>query len=79
MKDLLLLLLFYSKYREESDQFGGHGKYRKTPINTELYFSSEEEMFTLFDPLFEIIKLSAVEIEGKYAAHKAIYAVLKKR
>jgi 2-polyprenyl-3-methyl-5-hydroxy-6-metoxy-1,4-benzoquinol methylase len=66
-------------FSEESDQFGGHGKYRKTPLNTELYFSSEEEMFTLFEPIFEIVKLSTVEIEGKYAPHKAIYAVLKKR
>jgi 2-polyprenyl-3-methyl-5-hydroxy-6-metoxy-1,4-benzoquinol methylase len=66
-------------FSEKSDQFGGEGKYRKTPLNTELYFSSEEEMFTLFDPFFEIVKLSTVEIEGKYAPHKAIYAVLKKR
>ena len=36
-------------------------------------------MFTLFDPFFEIVKLNTVEIEGKYAPHKAIVAVLKKR
>ncbi len=66
-------------FSEKSDQFGGEGKYRRTPLNTELYFSSEEEMFSLFDPFFEIVKLSTVEIEGKYARHKAIYAVLKKR
>ena len=66
-------------FSDRSDQFGGEGKYRKTPLNTELYFSSEEEMFTLFDPFFEIVKLTTVEIEGKYAPHKAIYAALKKR
>ena len=66
-------------FSEKSDQFGGEGKYRKTPLNTELYFSSEEEMFTLFDPFFEIIELKTVEIEGKYAPHKVIVAVLKKR
>ena len=66
-------------FSEKSDQFGGEGKYRKTPLNTELYFSSEEEMFMLFDPFFEIVKLTTVEIEGKYAPHKAIYAALKKR
>ena len=31
-------------FSEDSPQFGGKGKYRKTPINTELYFSSEAEM-----------------------------------
>jgi len=36
-------------------------------------------MFTLYHPFFEIIKLSTVEIEGKYAPHKALVAELKKR
>ena len=66
-------------FSEDSPQFGGEGKYRKTPLDTVLYFSSESEMAALFKPLFEIEELKTVAIKGKYAAHKAIYAFLKKR
>jgi len=65
-------------FSEESDQFGGEGKYRKTHLDTELYFSSEEEMQSLFSSYFEIEQLSTEEISGKYAPHKVIYAILKK-
>ena len=41
-------------FSEESNQFGGEGKYRTTPLNTTLYFSSESEMRSLFKPLFII-------------------------
>jgi len=66
-------------FSEKSPQFGGVGKYRKTPLDTVLYFSSESEMISLFKPLFEIEELEAVDIEGKFASHKAIYAFMKKR
>jgi cyclopropane fatty-acyl-phospholipid synthase-like methyltransferase len=66
-------------FSEKSPQFGGVGKYRKTPLDTELYFSSESEMETLFETLFEIEELKTVTIQGKYEPHKAIYAFLKKR
>jgi cyclopropane fatty-acyl-phospholipid synthase-like methyltransferase len=65
-------------FSEKSTQFGGEGKYRKTPINTVLYFSSESEMKSLFDPFFEIEVLNTIDIQGKFASHKAIYALLKK-
>ena len=65
-------------FSEDSPQFGGVGKYRKTPIDTELYFSSESEIASLFKTLFEIEELKTVEIEGKFAPHKAIYAFLRK-
>lgn len=64
-------------FSEDNKQFGGKGKYRKTPLDTELYFSSEDEMSVLFKKQFEIIHLSTEEIEGKFAPHKVIYAVLK--
>jgi cyclopropane fatty-acyl-phospholipid synthase-like methyltransferase len=70
------LSVFFS---EESPQFGGQGKYRKTPIDTELYFSSEDEMKQLYEPQFKLIELKTVDIEGKSGDHKAIYALLKKR
>jgi SAM-dependent methyltransferase len=66
-------------FSEESLEFGGEGKYRKTPIDTVLYFSSESEMKSLFDPFFHIEELKTIDIEGKVAMHKAIYAFLKKR
>jgi len=66
-------------FSEESAQFGGKGKYRKTPLDTVLYFSSENEMETLFMPHFEIEELKTVDVEGKFGTHKAIYAFLKKK
>ncbi len=66
-------------FSEKSPQFGGVGKYRKTPIDTVLYFSSEREIVSLVEPLFEIEKLETVEIQGKFAPHRAIYAFMKKR
>lgn len=70
------LSVFFS---EDSPEFGGKGKYRKTPIDTVLYFSSENEMHSLYDPYFDIEELKTVEIAGKFRPHKAIYAFLKKR
>lgn len=66
-------------FSEENPQFGGEGKYRKTPLDTVLYFSSENEMKTLFKPHFEIEELKTVDVEGKFGTHKAIYAFLKKK
>ena len=66
-------------FSEESPQFGSKGKYRKTPLDTVLYFSSENEMEILFKPLFNIEELKTVDVEGKFGTHKAIYAFLKKK
>lgn len=66
-------------FSEESKEFGGIGKYRRTPLGTVLYFSSEEEMASLFHPLFEIEELKTVDIQGKHSLHKAVYAFLAKR
>ncbi len=71
----IYLSVFFS---ENSPQFGGKGKYRKSPIDTELYFSSENEMKLLYDQLFRIIELKTVDIAGKFGTHKAIYAYLTK-
>ena len=66
-------------FSEQSPQFGGVGKYRKSPIDTILYFSSESEIKSLIEAHFEIEVLKTVEIAGKYAPHKAVYALSKKR
>lgn len=61
----------------ESDKgFGGEGKFRETPLGTTLYFSSEDELRTLFEPLFDIAELCTEKIEGKYEPHHAVKAVL---
>ena len=65
-------------FSEKSPQFGGEGKYRRTPLDTILYFSSESEMVSLFTKYFEIEELKTIDIKGKFAPHKAIYAFLKK-
>jgi 2-polyprenyl-3-methyl-5-hydroxy-6-metoxy-1,4-benzoquinol methylase len=62
-------------FSEGSHQFG----YRKTPLDTVLYFSSEGEMIALFKPFFEIEELKTVDIEGKFGPHRAVYAFLKKK
>ena len=66
-------------FSEDSPQFGGKGKYRKTPIDTELYFSSEAEMKELFKIEFDIEELKTVDIKGKFGVHRAIYALMKKK
>ena len=66
-------------FSEDSPQFGGKGKYRKTPIDTELYFSSEDEMKLLFEDAFIIEELTTIDIEGKFGLHRAIYALMKKK
>ncbi|MDP8206420.1 MAG: class I SAM-dependent methyltransferase [Candidatus Electryonea clarkiae] len=66
-------------FSEKNSDFGGEGKYRKTPIDTTLYFSSKDELRDLFDPLFHICELNTVEIKGKYNPHLVNVAWLKRR
>lgn len=64
---------------DDASGFGGEGKYRKTRLGTTLYFSSEEELRQLFDPLFRIQELCTVEVNGKYGSHTAIKALMMKK
>jgi hypothetical protein len=66
-------------FSEDSPQFGGSGKYRKTPLGTVLYLSSEKEMELLFGRLFVIDDLKTIDVQGKKITHKAIYALMKKK
>jgi SAM-dependent methyltransferase len=66
-------------FSEDSPQFGGSGKYRKTPLGTVLYFSSEKELETLFKKHFVVDDLRTIDIEGKNVVHKAIYALMRKK
>jgi len=66
-------------FSEDDPQFGGMGKFRRTPIGTTLYFSSESELRELFLPYFVIRELKTIEVSGKYGLHQAIYALLERR
>ena len=64
-------------FSEESTQFGGVGKFRKTPIGTVLYFTNEAEISSLFGRFFYFEELKSVDIQGKRGVHKAIYALVR--
>jgi SAM-dependent methyltransferase len=64
---------------EDFPAFMGEGKYRETPLGTTLYFSSEDEIRELLDPLFDIHELCTVEIAGKYQPHMAVKALMTKK
>lgn len=66
-------------FSEADPAFGGRGKFRTTPLDTTLYFSSEEELKRLFIPLFHILELKTVEIPGKHGSHMANVAWLKRK
>ena len=65
-------------FSEMNPQFGGSGKYRKTPIGTILYFSNEEELRNLFKPYFNILELKTIEIRGKSVSHLVIYGFMER-
>lgn len=72
-------LYFSVCFSEKDPQFGGSGKFRKTPIGTTLYFSSEQELEDLYTPYFTIDKLKTIEVKGKKAPHLAIYALISRK
>ncbi len=66
-------------FSEEDPDFGGAGKYRKTPMDTMLYFSSEKEIEQILEAHFEITEFSTIEIAGKYGPHMAVVAIASKK
>ncbi|MGB3398831.1 MAG: class I SAM-dependent methyltransferase [Candidatus Deferrimicrobiaceae bacterium] len=66
-------------FSEKSKQFGGIGKYRKTPLGTVLYFSGEPELERLLKKRFVVEDLKTVDIKGKHAIHTAVYALCRKK
>ncbi len=66
-------------FSEADPGFGGAGKYRETHLGTVLYFSSEEEIGSLFERRFLVEELKTVEIAGRHAAHKAVFAMMKRK
>jgi 2-polyprenyl-3-methyl-5-hydroxy-6-metoxy-1,4-benzoquinol methylase len=66
-------------FNEEDDYFEGKGKYRKTPKGSVLYFSNTLEIQKLFSPLFHILDLKNITIQGKNGNHRAYYAFMQKK
>ena len=66
-------------FSELDQDFGGEGKYRKTPMDTMLYFSSEKEIEQILEENFEIMDITTTEIAGKYGMHKAVVAFAYKK
>ena len=65
-------------FSEEDTGFEGSGKYRKTPLGTTLYFSSEQEIRDLFEPGFRNLDLYTTEIPGKHGPHSSVVAWMEK-
>ena len=65
-------------FHENDPYFGGSGKYRRTPIGTTLYFSSEKELFDLFSPHFSIIESKVRTIPGTSGTHEVNCFLLQK-
>ena len=66
-------------FSEQDPQFGGRGKYRKTGLGTELYFSSEDEIEVLLAERFSIEELKTIDVRAKRGSHQAVWAVGRKR
>jgi len=66
-------------FSEVDPSFSGSGKYRKTPLGTILYFSTEGELRDLFTSHFHIEELRTIQISGRPVPHLAIYAFMERR
>jgi SAM-dependent methyltransferase len=66
-------------FNEKDPAFGGVGKYRRTPLGTVLYFSSESELRALFDSHFTILDLRTIEVHSKSASHLASYSFMERK
>jgi SAM-dependent methyltransferase len=65
-------------FNEDDPQFGGQGMYRKTRLGTELYFSSVDELKTLFAHRFRILEIKKMEISSKSGPHVVNCAFMEK-
>lgn len=53
-------------FNEQSPEFGGAGKkYRKSSLETTLYYSSQSELKELFEPHFRIIEAKLIQVIGR--------------
>jgi SAM-dependent methyltransferase len=66
-------------FSEQDAGFGGTGHERRTHLGTVLYFSSEDELRDLFDPLFDIETLKTIQVEGKREPHRMNWTFMAKK
>jgi len=68
-------------FNEQSPEFGRPGGgYRKSPIGTEIYYSSQDELRKLFEPYFQTIESKIITIGGRIGQkHIANYFLMEKR
>ena len=66
-------------FSEQDRAFGGVGKFRETRLGTKLYFSTEDEMRALFEPLFRIDDIKTIQVEGKWEPHLVVATWMTKR
>ncbi len=71
--------IYYSVcFSIKDSYFGGTGKYRKTPIGTVLYFSSENELRRLLSPLFRIEEFKMIQVPGQLGPHHSWSVMMRK-
>lgn len=63
-------------FSERDTAFEGNGKFRRTRIGTDLYFSDEDEMRALYEPLFRVEALDTLTIQDKTRAHSVIRTLM---
>lgn len=66
-------------FSEDDRGIAGEGKYRQPRLGTQLYLSSEQEIRELLGPLFDILELGTVDVEGTRSPHRAVQALGRKR
>ena len=66
-------------FSERDPWLAEQGKYRTTPLQTVLYFSSEQELREQFEPYFQVLELETIEIRGKREPHLANWLLVEKR
>ena len=66
-------------FSDKDASFGGAGKIRRTPIDTVLCFSSEEELRDLFAPHFRVLTMKTEEVEGKMGPNLMNVALMEKK
>ena len=65
-------------FSEKDTGFVGTGQFRKTSIGTTLYFSSEDDLRSLFEPYFKVTTLKTIQVEGKRESHLMNWCLMKK-
>jgi SAM-dependent methyltransferase len=66
-------------FSEDDRGLAGEGKYRQPQLGTQLYLSSEQEIRVLFEPLFDVLELATVDVEGTRSPHRAVRALMRTR